>query len=119
MDDRNAQAILADMDATLEQERSALIAGDLVEITQLYNRKESLIEELHSADPAPQSELSELQGKLVRNQMLLNSALEGIRNVANRLGSLRRARKTLETYDRNGHKSAISTPSEPNVERRA
>ncbi|WP_136635972.1 hypothetical protein [Pseudooceanicola onchidii] len=107
------------LDALLERERSALINGDLASIGDLLAEKEALMERLALEGGSEKQALERLQGKAVRNQALLDSALRGIRTVATRFATLRRIRKTLETYDEHGHKSALPAITENKVERRA
>ena len=52
-------------------------------------------------------------------QLLLDGALEGIRNVANRLADLRRLRHSFDTYDSRGRKSTIEGHVVRHVEKRA
>ena len=111
--------IMADLDALLEEEREALLTGALHRIEELMQRKSALIDTYVLASADKPDALADLQGRLGRNQVLFDQALAGIRNVAARLGTLRRLRKTLETYDRNGQKSALVTSEENRLERRA
>ena len=104
------------LDDLLDAERAALLAGDLDQIGRLVTQKESLVADLHGADV---SEIERLQRKMARNQVLLDRALLGIRSVANRLGSLRRIRRSLETYDKDGRKSAFDGIGESRLETRA
>ena len=107
------------LDDLLDRERLALIEGDLQKISELLAQKESLLEQIASSDSPAQKELAALQGKAIRNQALLDSALQGIRTVANRFATLRRIRKTLETYDEFGHKTSLPAGSDNKVEKRA
>ncbi len=107
------------LDALLEEERAALLKGELEEVGQLYERKEALIEELSQIEAFEAQELYDLQGKMKRNQELLDSALEGIRTVAGRLAALRRVRSKLDTYDANGTKQSIDMTTENALEKRA
>lgn len=112
------QDIIGKLNALLEQERTALINGDLNRIGDLLEHKEYLIGMLNSLD-ATQDDLSLLHGKVSRNQSLLDSALDGIRTVARRLATLRRVRRSLDTYDARGHKTTIQSNSVSTVEKRA
>ncbi len=102
----------------LDVEREALLEGDLDRLARLLKSKEELIEELNGT---PQSDLDAVQmldGKVKRNQLLLNGALEGIRAVADRLAHLRQARGTLETYGPDGKRYEIELTPEKSVEHR-
>ncbi len=107
------------LDDLLEDERTALLTGDLEKVGHLFDRKESLVEELSQLERFETVALHELQGKMKRNQALLDSALEGIRAVAGRLSELRRVRNSLDTYDSNGAKRSIEIAKDGAVEKRA
>jgi hypothetical protein len=78
-----------------------------------------LIDALSESGEHDVATVSALQAKLERNQVLFDQALAGIRNVASRLSALRRLRKTLETYDEHGRKSALVTSEDNKLEKRA
>lgn len=107
------------LDDVLDTEREALLSGDLEKIGRLLEQKESLIEELSRIEEFEAKGLEALTGKMKRNQDLLDSALEGIRNVATRLAALRRVRSTLDTYDANGARKSIHVAKDGSVEKRA
>ena len=107
------------LDDLLESERAALLSGDLDKVGRLLETKESLIEELSRIEAFEAQALQELQGKMKRNQDLLDSALEGIRAVAGRLAALRRVRTTLDTYDAKGARKSIDVDKEGSLEKRA
>jgi hypothetical protein len=78
------QDTLDSLEELLEQERTALINGNLDQIGEFLNRKEELVDQLNSSDIEQPDELAYLQRKVARNQALLDNALEGIRTVARR-----------------------------------
>ncbi len=119
MQARSAIAVSKKLNDLLETERKALIAGDLDAISSMIEEKGDLIETLHDLDPLARPSLEELQDKIVRNQALLDSALQGIRKVASRIAALRKARKALETYDARGHIRTIEGEVVRIIERRA
>lgn len=119
MGTEKSQEIFDALDSLLEDERHALIAGDLSAISRLLERKAILFEQLREASPGDPSDLTALQTKVVRNQALLDGALRGIRAVADRMGSLRRIQKSLETYDRSGRRNSIVTGAANKIEKRA
>ncbi|WP_407493727.1 flagellar protein FlgN [Pseudooceanicola sp. MF1-13] len=118
-DTQGSQDPFAELDTLLDRERSALVEGDLQQLSMLLERKEQLLEEIAKTEGPANKGLEALQGKAIRNQALLDSALQGIRSVANRFATLRRIRKSLETYDEFGHKSSLPALSENKVEKRA
>ena len=117
--DETAQDIMDALDDLLETERKALLAGDLDIITRLLHDKEMLIDRLNTMEHGAYDSLRALHEKVTRNQALLDGALQGIRMVASRMGALRRIRKSVETYDEKGVKSALRGLGKSSVEKRA
>lgn len=109
----------AKLDALLEQERALLLEGDLEGLGMLLPLKEQMVEMLLRDDGANRQMIQPLEGKLHRNQLLLDGALDGIRAVAKRLADLRHVRSALDTYDERGRKQSVLTPTAPKVEKRA
>lgn len=107
------------LDDVLEQERAALLSGNLEAIGRLLGQKEALIEELSVLEEVEASALHDLTGKMKRNQDLLDHALEGIRSVAGRLAAMRRVRSSLDTYDADGKKRSINMSNDTSLEKRA
>lgn len=106
------------LEALLEKERIALLDGDLDSVASLIARKEELVQELGvSVDDTTQ--LAHLRREFDRNQVLLDSALSGIRRVASRFATLQRIRETLDTYDRDGRRRSIASDTVHKVEKRA
>lgn len=103
----------------LEQERRALTEGDFDRIDALIPQKQELIEAVERLDDPADAALAGLQDNLRRNHVLLASALEGIRAVADRLAELRRVRQGLDTYSRSGRKTRLLTGDKVTMERRA
>ena len=119
MSDTPEHDMLRDLDAVLDAERDALLGGELEMIEGLVQRKSELVERLTGLPRLPDGAIVPLQQKMRRNQVLLDSALDGIRAVAIRMAELRSLRRSLETYDRNGRRQSLSTPQDSTVERRA
>lgn len=111
--------LIVELDRVLEQERKALTGGELDRLADLVVRKEAVIDRLGSLSPTDRDRIGELREKMTRNQVLLDSALDGIRAVAGRMAELRRVRKGLETYDKDGQRNRVDTGQQPTVERRA
>lgn len=114
-----AQSLIDELDDVLDQERQALLQGDLEDLARLMTLKEGLIDRLNKIDALTRDDLDAVQGKVTRNQALLTSAMEGIRAVADRMADLRRVRRGLETYDRAGRKKEVGIQTAPSVEKRA
>ena len=107
------------LDDLLEAERAALLSGDLIKLTEMLPIKEALMNALSEENHANLPALVQLDGKVRRNQLLLDGALEGIRDVTRRMAELRRLRGSLETYDSDGKKRNIDVATDHSVERRA
>lgn len=107
------------LDSVLEKERAFLLQGDLEGLATLLPVKEKLVELLLSDAPANRAQITPLEGKLKRNQLLLDGALEGIRAVAVRLAALRQVRSALDTYDAHGRKQRVGITSGSKIEKRA
>lgn len=113
------QLTIEALDGLLDRERQALLDGDLDHLVSQLEEKEALIERLNDCEDAEGEPLKALQVKVLRNQALLDSALQGIRSVANRMSALHRIRRSLDTYDESGRKTTIESLVEPKVEKRA
>jgi flagellar biosynthesis/type III secretory pathway chaperone len=119
MSRNDAQALIDHLDDLLEQERAALLEGDLEKIGRLLDAKEQLIDALNTLSQDERPEMDAVEAKVLRNQALLDGALQGIRHVATRMAALRRVRRSLETYDAKGTKTTIEGGADFSVEKRA
>jgi hypothetical protein len=119
MTHQNPQDMIDELDTLLDRERQALVDGDLELLGRMLAQKKGLINKLNTLDKLERKNLAQVHDKVTRNQELLNSAMEGIRAVANRMADLRRVRHSLETYDQSGHKTRFETQGRCNVEKRA
>ncbi|MBS0123668.1 hypothetical protein [Thetidibacter halocola] len=106
---------LADL---LESERQALLAGDFDRIATLLEEKQSLAKALGD-DPVSVESLQPLQGALRRNQALFDRALEGVRAVVSRLGSVQALGRSFDSYDAKGRRFSIDNPATNQLEKRA
>ncbi|MBB3994199.1 hypothetical protein GGR95_001840 [Sulfitobacter undariae] len=107
------------LEELLEQERALLLAGDLEGLGALLPLKEELVETFLSDFGANREKILPLEMRLQRNQVLLGSALDGIRAVATRLAALRQVRVALDIYDAQGRKQNVAASSRSKVEKRA
>jgi hypothetical protein len=114
-----ATDILQALDDLLEQERCALLTGDLDQMALLLERKTDLIDALNALEPEQQPDLANIRGKVMRNQTLLDGALQGIRQVAGRMAALRQLRHSFDTYDESGRRHTIEGAVVRQVEKRA
>ncbi len=113
------QALINALDAILDQERVALIKGELTSLEPLLKEKDALISRLNDLGAAEKDSMASVQSKVVRNQALLSSAMEGIRAVAGRMAELRKVRKGLDVYNQSGARSSFSTSGAKALEKRA
>lgn len=116
---RSLSSLLSDLDALLDRERIALMDGALDDIGPIMDKKTELIDALSACAPDDSKTLQPIQMKLRRNQELFDHALAGIRNVAERLGALRRIRTSMDVYNSSGQRATICEPEEKSMERRA
>lgn len=107
------------LDTLLERERTALLAGDFATLTELLPDKEALIEALNAKPTEDLDGVQTLGSKVARNQVLLESAMSGMREVVDRMATLRRMRVGLDTYGSDGNRHHIEVQAEHSVERRA
>lgn len=119
MTPENSRSLINEIHDLLDTEKDALIQGQLELLGPLAARKENLISELSAAASESPEKLDQFQEKLARNQLLLNSAMQGVKAVADRLSNLQRVRQGLETYDSTGRKSRVGNGAAANVEKRA
>jgi flagellar biosynthesis/type III secretory pathway chaperone len=103
----------------LDKERAALLSGNLDLIDRMSVQKEKLIDVLNLHGGSKIKKLAALNIKVQRNQVLFESALDGIRSVAERLATMRRVKNSLDTYDAHGKRKKIEMPSKGEVEKRA
>ena len=103
----------------LDAERAALLAGKLDEVSRLHGRKERLISGLQEHASMGGSKFAGLNEKVKRNQILLDSALSGIRSVTRRLNAIRQVSKSLETYDSQGRKLTVDIRTGGTLEKRS
>lgn len=114
--------ILMALDCLLDRERAAVLAGALDALAPLIDQKSALIDALTALDTADDPTgpgMDSLRAKARRNQDLIESAMEGIRSVAQRLATLRRLRVAMDTYDSTGQRRPILTAGRGKIEKRA
>ncbi|MFC3612199.1 flagellar biosynthesis protein FlgN [Lutimaribacter marinistellae] len=119
MTDEKTDETVAALDALLEREKAALLAGDLSGLDGLTSEKEALILRINELGNLARGQVEALERKVGRNRDLIESAREGIRAVADRMAELRRIRQGLETYDRSGQKHRHPVRARAELEKRA
>jgi hypothetical protein len=100
----------------LERERQLVLSGRFDELAGLPDEKANLLGTLGAI--RDRDALAALADMARRNQMLLDAAATGFREVRDRLSEIRRTAGTLDVYSKEGERRRVSTPS-ATVERRA
>lgn len=118
MTESDSGIVLKDLADLLEEERRALIRGDASALAELIPRKTDLVERFQNLGSVSQQALEPLRLHAARNQNLMNSAMAGLRDVADRLGAMRVAGRATETYTAEGRRSSLRAPG-GSVEKRA
>lgn len=111
-------AMTEELSDLLDAEREALLKGNLEKLNELLAPKETLIEAMNAVPQTDLSKMQMLDGKVNRNQLLLDGALDGIRAVAQRMARLREVKGALETYGADGKRHNIQPESDSSVEHR-
>lgn len=111
--------LIQQLDELLDKEHAALVSGDVQQLSQIVEEKETLIEQLNEAEFSAPEDMPDLTNKVHRNHALLEGALDGIRSAAKRLAELREVKKSLDTYDKNGRSKRIENETPGNLEKRA
>lgn len=119
MDKPNHSTIFEALDALLQREKRALLEGAFDDLVEIGEEKTRLLDALETISPIERAPLETLQEAAGRNQSLLESALAGIRDVAERMTLLRQVRDSLQTYDAYGHKSDVYLATSGKLEKRA
>ena len=100
MADEHATSAARAFDRLLDLERDCLLKGDLAGVGDLIPRKQHLATQLGTSTSS--TELQTIGTKALRNQRLLDAALEGINSAAARVRELGALRAGLDVYDRSG-----------------
>lgn len=114
------RALLA-LEGLLDAERHAIREGMFDGLGQLADEKARLIDLVAghgAAAPAQRALLERIQARTAENQRLLAAAISGVKAAQRRLDMIRRAARTLNTYDAMGRATTIGSTS-GTVERRA
>ncbi|WP_243611669.1 hypothetical protein [Shimia aestuarii] len=119
MPKQNHSALFASLDALLSAEKRALLEGDIGALAEIGAEKARLLDALEHLAPEDRAPLQALQVAAGRNQVLMESALAGIQDVAERMSLLRQVRDSLQTYDAKGQKSDVYLASPGRLEKRA
>ena len=107
------------LDALLEQEYRALLGGDLKAIEDLGAQKVELLEKVSGLPLDDLSRFSALRLRLIRNQMLAQSAIAGMRNAITRAKDIRDVSSSLRTYRQDGQKTSVAMRSGDSLSKRS
>lgn len=105
---RMARDSLKGLSDLLDQERKALLSGDLTALSGLSRRKELMVQRL--ASEADAAELMRLEAKLTLNGELLAAAAEGLKAGIARLRVIATP-PALSTYDGRGIRRDLPSSS--------
>ncbi len=97
-----------EIETLLDDERTALLSGDLMALGDIAARKESLAASLshYSFD---REALSALRRKAEKNADLIEAAMKGLRSVTRRIAEIRRANGPLTTYGQDGSQQTLGS----------
>lgn len=119
MTDKRLNALIEKLDVLLDREHAALMAGALDQLDPITQQKTALIDALRALEAPEREALAPIRQKAERNQVLFDSAMKGVRAVANRMADLRSVRSGLATYDNHGRRADNMSGAQSSVEKRA
>ena len=103
-----AATLKARLEDVLEQEYKALVTGQIDAIEQLGAEKLSVLENFSQNYRSQVLLLEPLRERLVRNQILAASAIEGMRNAINKAREIKDVSTNLRTYGPDGSGSSVA-----------
>ncbi|MGB7319152.1 MAG: hypothetical protein WBC85_14405 [Planktotalea sp.] len=111
--------LASELEALLEREYAALLAGDLLSFEQLIAQKVSLLEALGALSVAELTSLAPLRTRLHRNQRLAESAIKGMRSAITRAKDIRHVSQSLSTYNEAGQSSLVKMQPSSSLSKRS
>ncbi len=114
---KSTNIILDELSSLLHLEKETLLSGQLWELQAILEEKDQLIDDL-SRRELRESEIDEIKKRSLENQLLLQNAMNGIRQVAVKLAAIRRVRKRFDTYTAQGNRSEIDSRPVNELEKR-
>lgn len=96
------------LDALLEREYAALLDGDLASIERLGSEKVALLEKVSVAAVDDLDGFASMRNRLIRNQTLAQSAIEGMRMAIRRVKEINEVSASLRTYRKDGKKVQVA-----------
>ncbi len=102
----------------LDEERAAILDGALEDMGRIASEKERALDRRELTAP-DQMTLDRVRRKAAGNQQLLAAAIRGVRAVSVRLDVLRNGPSDMNTYDRSGQRTTLSSRHQGALHRRA
>ena len=96
-----AETLIDEVERLLDDERAALVSGNLPAIEEIAARKAALADRLAGARVASET-LAALKRRAEENAALLDAAARGLRTATRRLSEIRSANGPLRTYGQDG-----------------
>lgn len=118
MRDNEAETI-EKLTTLLDQERIAILQGNISKISEILDEKEKLFEIFQNISEPESKNIEDVSKIIHRNQDLLESSMAGIKAVSDRLATIQRVRESLEIYDQNGNRRMFDLTSGSRLEKRA
>ena len=101
MNPGDARGHLSPILGLLDDERQALVTGQLDKLMELMERKSAMLSDLRSA-PLSKSEIELLAVKTQQNQHLFAAALKGAQSAKQRIEAAQQVQQGFSVYDRRG-----------------
>ncbi len=102
-----AKRLSENLDRLLSLEYAALLRGDLVEIEKNGTEKVQVLQSIETLDPPEIEAFEHLRERLIRNQLLTQSAISGMRKAILRTKEIDDVTAVLRTYGSDGQKSGL------------
>lgn len=106
------------LEALLDKEKAILLDGRLDDLGHIARKKDVLINS-RKLKTSNSNILSRIRQKADRNQLLLNAAISGLREVTTKLEALRIGPEKLNTYDQTGQRNHLAGDHKGALQRRA
>lgn len=95
----------------LEAEYNALINGKIDQIEAFGEEKLQVLEAIQERSGFELHKMSHLRSKLIRNQILAQKAIEGMRLAITRAKEIERVNQRFATYNANGRQTSVDVTS--------
>lgn len=105
----NNSRLMRRLEEVLASEYQALMAGEISALEELGSQKLIVLEEVAGLPIEQVTQFEGLRAKLLRNQLLAHSALEGMRVAIARARETSEIAQSLKTYGSDGQPSSIRT----------